>query len=575
MKKISCLLLISIPLVVYSQNVGIGTTTPKARLHVSDSSVVFTGPVSLPGTPGNTPVSGAGNRMMWYADKAAFRAGGVDNVDWDKNQIGNYSFATGFSNTALGPYSAVFGFNSIASGDNSFAFGNSVSAFNHNSFASGYRSVAFGSASIAMGDSARANGLWSFAAGYRAVSSNTASVAIGYQPEASGMASLAIGVQAKALANDGIALGNQTEADGSFSASVGYLAKTKGYASTAMGYNTRSHSYGGFVAGVFNDSLTGLSANNWVATDPVFTIGNGTAHNARSNAMMVLKNGNVGIGTNTPVNKLQLVGGTDAGYGSNSGFLTIGNTSSTNIVFDNNEIMSRNNGAASTLFLNAEGGDVIIANDGIGNVGIAAVPTERLTVDGNLRLLNSMKGVLLGPFDRPFITRGFDLFTSGNYNGLGRWGIFMEPSNLTFGVPNLAGKAFQFAAYETNSTPTNVLAIDNAGKLTRPATNNIDLLPVAFGFIDAFAGNVSIVNGTGNFTVERVSAGKFLITITGHVFTLLNYTANVTAFIQDPNLFMVTANIKDEAPGKLVVFTKTSAGGFFDNPFSFIVYKAN
>ena len=54
--------------------VGINTTSPAAMLHVKDSSVVFTGPATLPANAGQPPVKGAGNRIMWYADKAAFRA---------------------------------------------------------------------------------------------------------------------------------------------------------------------------------------------------------------------------------------------------------------------------------------------------------------------------------------------------------------------------------------------------------------------------------------------------------------------------------------------------------------------
>jgi hypothetical protein len=68
-----------------AQNVGIGTINPKARLHVADSSVVFsgTGLVSLPSN--DPPISGPGKRMMWYADKAAFRTGYVQNTEWDNN----------------------------------------------------------------------------------------------------------------------------------------------------------------------------------------------------------------------------------------------------------------------------------------------------------------------------------------------------------------------------------------------------------------------------------------------------------------------------------------------------------
>ncbi|MBK7040698.1 MAG: hypothetical protein IPH46_09560 [Bacteroidetes bacterium] len=67
---------------------GIGTTNPSARLHVADSSVVFTGPASLPVIPSMPPLSGAGTRMMWYADKAAFRVGSVSGNQWDKDSIG-------------------------------------------------------------------------------------------------------------------------------------------------------------------------------------------------------------------------------------------------------------------------------------------------------------------------------------------------------------------------------------------------------------------------------------------------------------------------------------------------------
>jgi hypothetical protein len=35
-----------------------------------------------------------------------------------------------------------------------------------------------------------------------------------------------------------------------------------------------------------------------------------------------------------------------------------------NLVIDNNEIMARNNGAAGTLFLNDDGGDVSIGENG-------------------------------------------------------------------------------------------------------------------------------------------------------------------------------------------------------------------
>ena len=45
-------------------NVGIGTTAPKARLHVTHSNVVFSAVDPSLAVTGNTPVSGSGARMM-------------------------------------------------------------------------------------------------------------------------------------------------------------------------------------------------------------------------------------------------------------------------------------------------------------------------------------------------------------------------------------------------------------------------------------------------------------------------------------------------------------------------------
>ena len=101
-KKLLFLSFLAATFFTNAQNVGIGTTTPVARLHVADSSVVFSAAGLASTTPGNPPVSDAGRRMMWYADKAAFRAGFVSTTNWDKDSIGNYSVAFGFNTKAVG-----------------------------------------------------------------------------------------------------------------------------------------------------------------------------------------------------------------------------------------------------------------------------------------------------------------------------------------------------------------------------------------------------------------------------------------------------------------------------------------
>ena len=96
--------------------VGINTMSPKAQLHVKDSSVLFTGQFPVPEFPSAPPVSGAGTRLMWYPEKAAFRAGSVNNVNWDKDNVGFFSVGMGYDVKANGVASLAMGAYSTASG---------------------------------------------------------------------------------------------------------------------------------------------------------------------------------------------------------------------------------------------------------------------------------------------------------------------------------------------------------------------------------------------------------------------------------------------------------------------------
>lgn len=89
---------------------------------------------------------------------------------------------------------------------------------------------------------------------------------------------------------------------------------------------------------------------------------------------------NVGIGIDNPASSanLHLVGGGDAALSwADGGFLVLGETNSTNIVMDNNEIMARNNGNISDLGLQADGGSITIHGSG------------SLTEDKKIRISNN------------------------------------------------------------------------------------------------------------------------------------------------------------------------------------------
>ncbi len=268
-------------------NVGINTTTPLARLHVADSSVLFSANGSVTGPFGSAPVNGEGRRMMWYANKAAFRVGYVDGVQWDTDSIGIYSFATGY-NTKAKDYSTALGLDTKAS-NGSLSTGGYSTASGQFAFATGLNATASGNASISAGEQTRALGNHSIAGGYFTSVFNTYSVALGNRNTVSGIASFS--------------MGNEVHVTGDQSAAFGkYLNNRSSYS---------------FVTGSYNDIADIPDPQNPVATDRIFQIGNGSDVTARSNALTILRNGNTGIGTTNPLYRLDLANGS-FGFGNNN-----------------------------------------------------------------------------------------------------------------------------------------------------------------------------------------------------------------------------------------------------------------
>lgn len=283
MKKITPLFLLQlVSFCVQAQigKVGINTATPQAMLHVKDSSVLFTGAATLPVSAGNPPVSGAGSRMMWYPDKAAFRAGNVNFTQWDKDNIGDYSFATGRDTRAIGDGSTAMGEVTEASGPGCTAMGRNTHASNYISTTMGHFTVASGYISTAMG----------------------------YNTDATGDYSTAMGLGTKASGVRSTAMGSFTTASGVHSTAIGSNTTASGVRSTAMGTYTTASAYGSLSIGQYNDSIISSNKTNWVATDPVFIIGNGLTDIARSNALTILKNGKTGINTAAPLAGLHIKG---------------------------------------------------------------------------------------------------------------------------------------------------------------------------------------------------------------------------------------------------------------------------
>lgn len=232
----------------------IGNGTNSANRHnamvvYKNGNMVLKNPTTVTVDPvGFTvPISGAGTRMMWLPEKAAFRVGTVTGVNWNADSIGTASFAAGNNTRAKENYS--------------FAMGNAA-------IAGGFASVAMGNQTTALGSN---------------------SIALGSLSNAIGLNSVALGKSNIALGSSSIALGDGTVASG--------------LAGFTNGIGTVAAAYSSVASGRFNDSIASSNKTAWVDTDPLLMLGNGTSNAARSNALVVYKNGNTDINGFTQLGK--------------------------------------------------------------------------------------------------------------------------------------------------------------------------------------------------------------------------------------------------------------------------------
>jgi hypothetical protein len=325
--------------------------------------------------------------------------------------IGNYSTAMGNLTQANGLSSTAMGESTKANGMYSTAMGNNTSANNY-ATAMGLYSNASGPISTAMGNFTTASGSSSTAMGKATTAQGDYSIAMGYNTLASGSCSSV--------------LGTGTYASGSGSTSMGGITSASGDYSTSMGSYTEAFSAYETAIGIFTTNYSPLSTTGFNSSDRLFVIGNGTSQSTRSNAMTVLKNGNVGIGTSSPQTPLHIKGngpilnleGSDHGYiqwfpqGFSAGrkaYLGFPNVGSTDLVITN-EFTS--------------GSDNIILQPGTnGKVGISTT-----TPGGKFAIRNGVYGGLLIDVvsDGVSWAGSYTNIQTGNY----AWGVNDTPSDL-------------------------------------------------------------------------------------------------------------------------------------------------
>ena len=264
-------------------------------------------------------------------------------VDMAKGAIrGGELFESRHWSAVVGKNSLAWGLNNRASGRNSISMGDSTVATTTAAFAAGYRTIAEGNiAPTAMGWETRASGQraptamgWqTIASGQNAAtalgwqttaSGQNGATALGYETTASGQSgATAVGRLTTASSSGAFASGQSTLASGQASSAMGFSSAATGsfgtfavgfnaratgdFGATAMGNYTIANGDDCLVVGRFNDTLVSRGFNI-IETSPLFIIGNGDHDTMRSNALVVRKDGYVGIGVDTPTAMLTVLG---------------------------------------------------------------------------------------------------------------------------------------------------------------------------------------------------------------------------------------------------------------------------
>jgi hypothetical protein len=114
---------------------------------------------------------------------------------------------------------------------------------------------------------------------------------------------------AKSAFRAGYAFSNQWDDAnvGLNSFAAGNSSIASGVSATAIGYYNIARGYASTVLGMFNAPVIAAAETNISATSPLFIVGNGNTDNERSNALLVRKDGNIGMGTDNPAAKLAIV----------------------------------------------------------------------------------------------------------------------------------------------------------------------------------------------------------------------------------------------------------------------------
>lgn len=289
--------------------VGIGTTTPSAssalEIKSANSGLLIPRVVLNSTTDVTTIVNPATSLLVYntgttndvtpgfYYWEGSWKTlkGTATNNSGGWNLTGNTTTATDYLGTN-NYNSLVFKVNnnqfSKYHPNGGISIGNSANGNDNNSVAIGTSANASASnQATAIGPNTTASGFQSTALGYLATASNNSTIAMGISSNVSGFQSIGIGVNATSNTNNSLALGNNTRASGQQATALGFNAQASGQNATVLGVESNASGANATAVGYqasasqANSIILGNSANN---------------------------NNKIGIGTNTPDERLHVAG---------------------------------------------------------------------------------------------------------------------------------------------------------------------------------------------------------------------------------------------------------------------------
>jgi hypothetical protein len=324
------------------------------------------------------------SNLVAIGDSALFNIGNgaTSSLHGRKNTaIGSkamYSTTTGFLNTSIGEksmYSNVSGFQNTAIGQLTMY-----------SAKDGISNTALGNEAMYSDTSGINNVALGFKALYSQIDANNNTAVGSYAmfKDSSGFSNTAVGRSSLYQNKSGttnVAIGGNALSSitaGSRNIGIGYSAGSGTVLHTKSG-----GIYIGYYAGYSETADNRLYIENSSSDTPLI-------YGEFDNNILTV-NGQLGIGTKTPIGSLHVVGGDDTDLVS-GGYIMLGSPGNRSIAIDDNEIQARDDSLASILYLQAEGGDFsihhpnsestqfVVKENGKAGIGVT-LPTDKLHIN--------------------------------------------------------------------------------------------------------------------------------------------------------------------------------------------------